>query len=265
MSSSPLVTGNRPEEGRIPRILHRIWLGPKPFSLEFAEYGRRWQSLHPTWEVRLWRDDDLPVLQNAELYDRVKAWSSRADIARLEILLQFGGVYADCDVQPLRPLDDLLAGAGFVAGWEDEDRVNNAVMASVPNHPLVRAMVDGIPGRADEVGVSDPDIFAGPGYLTDQLRAYSEQPSVRLYPPEFFYPYHYHQKWRRHERFPDAYTVHHWAHTWSTTPPTLVQSMRRRSVDLAARSALVRRGLMKRSERLQQGSAGARSVQGDGS
>ncbi|MDQ2911487.1 MAG: hypothetical protein M3R26_00365 [Actinomycetota bacterium] len=40
-------------------------------------------------------------------------------------------------------------------------------------------------------------------------------PEVTLFPRELFYPYGWEEPHRRHERFDDAYAVHHWAMSWA--------------------------------------------------
>lgn len=76
----------------------------------------------------------------------------RADYIRVYLLREFGGLWLDTDVIVLRPLQiftSLLAqhefvGYGFFHG---EDRVTNAIMASLPRGEFINALFDFITAR----------------------------------------------------------------------------------------------------------------------
>lgn len=200
----------------IPRNFHRIWLGPKPLPAEFAAFGESWRRLHPDWEMRLWTDANLPPLANQALFDSAPSFAAKADILRYELLLRFGGVYVDTDFECLKNIEPLLDGVEcFVAQQKDLDAdfgkfcyVNNALMGAVPGHPLFRDLVESLPQHMASL---PPDIPAsyltGPHFLTTLLQAH---PEVKIFSSKFFYPYTATERWRRHEKFPDAYAVHHW-------------------------------------------------------
>lgn len=200
----------------IPRVFHRIWLGPKPLPTEFAAFGETWVALHPGWEMRLWTDANLPPLENQALFDRAPSFAAKADILRYELLLQFGGVYMDTDFECLKSIESMLDGVQcFVAQQKDLDAdfgkfcyVNNALMGAVPGQPLFRDLVESLPQHMASL---PPEVSAaaltGPHYLTTVLQSH---PEVRIFPAKFFYPYTATERWRRHEKFPEAYAVHHW-------------------------------------------------------
>jgi len=94
----------------IPKVINRVWLGPDPVPAVFERYAETWRRHHPDWEVKLWRDDDLPPLSCQEEFERVESFKVKYDIVRLELLRQKGGVVMDLDVEALRPIDPLLDG-----------------------------------------------------------------------------------------------------------------------------------------------------------
>ena len=74
----------------IPRVFHQIWLGPKPLPEAFARYQRTWVDCHPSWEFRLWTEENLPEdLRRPEVYERLRVPAERADLLRLELLWRF--------------------------------------------------------------------------------------------------------------------------------------------------------------------------------
>ena len=194
----------------VPRKLHAFWGGPK-MPAHLVRYLRKWKKLHPAWEFTLWTPDNIPVLRNQDMYDHPEKWSPmsnpwqwRSDLTRYEILHDQGGVYVDCDLEPLRPIDDLLD-AEFIAR-EDGRFVNNALMGVAPGSEWSADILDGL--RESAWNPRDrTNKQIGAYYLTRLVRRHLE---VRILPSELVYPYHWSELDRRGGDYGDAYTVHHW-------------------------------------------------------
>ena len=98
----------------IPRVFHQIWVGPDPVLDGFEEWQASWARHHPAWELRLWRDENLPTdLRNPVVYELDRHPVERADILRLELLFRYGGVYLDADLECVKPIDPLIDGLDF--------------------------------------------------------------------------------------------------------------------------------------------------------
>jgi mannosyltransferase OCH1-like enzyme len=80
---------------RIPRVIHLIWLGTKPMPSCVSSWTEHYAVRHPEWRVKVWRDEDIEriKLQNQAQFEAAEYFAGKADIARLEILEQEGGVY----------------------------------------------------------------------------------------------------------------------------------------------------------------------------
>lgn len=138
----------------IPRTLHQIWVGPEPAPAQLDE----WEQMHRSWDYRLW---DAPAIVNAidwsgelgaemlrrmSLYSQGERWHGVADIARLMILDQQGGVYVDADTVPVKPLTSasfMRKGVGFWAAYAPANErypelVSNAYMGAAPGHPILQ-------------------------------------------------------------------------------------------------------------------------------
>ena len=196
----------------IPRRLHFVWVGP-PMPEQFAEWIVGWARLHPSWVVTVWRDGDLGWLANQDVYDAADeiagdhAGQIRSDVARYEILHRFGGVYVDCDMEPRRPIDDLL-GCEMFAAWEtDLAWINNAVMGSRPEHPALAELIEALPANVEAKRGERPTKLSGPQFITPRLR---DRGDVTIYRSSTFYPYRWDQLSRRYDDHGDAYAVHHW-------------------------------------------------------
>jgi len=161
--------------------------------------------MHPGWEARTWNEGSLDWLANAELFALAPEPQAKADIARYEVLATFGGFYLDCDVEPLRPLDELTELACF-AVWEDERFLCNAVMGSEPNHPAMEALVGRLPASISAHVGEPPQIRTGPVLLTE---TWAGRDDVTRLERETFYPY----GWDEPDPGPPypGFGVHRWA------------------------------------------------------
>ncbi|KAJ3293230.1 hypothetical protein HDU79_000599 [Rhizoclosmatium sp. JEL0117] len=128
-----------------------------PTGPEFTQWFNAWSQLNPTYEHKLWTDQDnydliaehypwfLPT------YESYKRPIMKADAVRVFYLHRYGGVYADLDVIPLKPMDELLGNNDLVlakmdvppmvasnpdSNWYYVNQIPNAWMASKPGHPF---------------------------------------------------------------------------------------------------------------------------------
>ena len=187
----------------IPRIFHQIWVGPDPFPEEFAPYQETWLGLNPGWELRLWTEENLPDdLERKEAYERLRQPAERADVLRLELLYRQGGVYVDVDFECLRAIEPLLEDVDVFVARPKRRRINNAIMGSVPRHPLLARAVREIEPRSTFGPVDKAR--TGPLFLRRLLRDY---PEVTIFEPDVFFP-------RTPEARQHAYADHHQAGTW---------------------------------------------------
>lgn len=147
---------------KIPKILHQIWVGPKTPPAYFVTFQEKWKHLHPDWEYHLWTDSELEDL-NFELKDLIDAspnYAEKSDIIRSELLDRFGGVYLDVDMDPFQSLDELHKKYDFYCGIENPHKIattNNrlwlgiSIIASAPNHPIMKRWKELIRARWNEV------------------------------------------------------------------------------------------------------------------
>jgi mannosyltransferase OCH1-like enzyme len=174
----------------IPRLLHQIWLGPRPVPLVWTE---TWREANPDFAYRLWDEEALLELglRNEEVYRRYLVaglYDGAADVARIEILHRLGGVYADADSVALNPLRDApFMDTGFFAPFEPNAEnpglVTNAFMGAVPEHPVLARYIDVV----SEVRTLRPMWrLTGPGALTDVLASH-EYPDVTILPAWTFF------------------------------------------------------------------------------
>lgn len=130
---------------------------------EYERYGDGWAELNPDWDVIMWKFEyphflvphyvarpsgkRLPRHQiiNLEVWrslgsppmgmtnDIAAMWTQRADVIGYELAYRYGGLYVNTDIEPIRPLADLIEkypdmNHKAAAAMEDDDWLVNAVL-----------------------------------------------------------------------------------------------------------------------------------------
>lgn len=222
----------------IPKVFHRIWFGDRPRPERYDEYWNQWQELHPTATFLTWTEDNLPSLDNQTVYnqlamgdvarsggvtmDRERAIAvQRADVVAYELINQYGGVYLNCDIAPLRSLDKLLLSSSAFFGREDNHFLCNAVMAGFAGHPIFEDLVRYLPSRFRQYWTSGMEVATGPHHLTHVWN--SGTYDALVLPVDAFYPVHHssipygtgsYDSYLEIGRQKDSYAVHMWGHRY---------------------------------------------------
>ena len=85
----------------IPKKIHQIWIGHKAPPIIWCDsWRKRYRSQYPGWEYKLWTDAEVAKmkLRTKEFYDKESMFQCKADLLRLEILWEEGGIYIDADM-----------------------------------------------------------------------------------------------------------------------------------------------------------------------
>lgn len=109
----------------IPRTLHYCWFGKRPLPDRYKKWMASWNRYCPDYEIIEWNESNYDITKSKymkQAYEKEK-WGFVSDIARLDIIYHYGGIYLDTDVELVNNLDDLLYQEGF-AGFESNEYVN---------------------------------------------------------------------------------------------------------------------------------------------
>ncbi len=159
---------------RIPKTIHFIWIGPKPFPRESIENVRSWVAKHPDWTFKFWTDRDRPVphpklqkcfiqdLKFARLFDcynKSDNYGEKSDVLRYEILFAEGGIYVDHDVkcfksfQPLNSSLDLFIGMEmpYKTALSSSVLPTNNIVASKAGHPILERCMEWLALKWDQL------------------------------------------------------------------------------------------------------------------
>lgn len=210
----------------ISKTLHQIWVPPGGKLSDRALNGiESWWKHHMItggWTYRLWTDADLDWLEHRDLYDEAPnlvppdaVGQLRADIARYEILYQYGGFYVDVDTLALKPVDDALQGRDTFAAQEDPNWIGNTYLGCTARHPLMKELVAGLRSSINQANGRArirPNRLTGPRYLTPIWQSHGGY----VAPQHQWYPYSYTHVKNGNiptEFSDDVYAVHQWDHT----------------------------------------------------
>jgi GT2 family glycosyltransferase len=181
----------------IPKIIHQLWIGPKPMPSKFMD---TWRDKHPDYEYIRWTEAEISrrgiQFECQREINRMSEINGKADIIRWEILYHYGGIFLDADSICIEPFDESFLSKTAFAGFENENvrkgLVATGTMGFIPKHPLCRAAIDWIRSNdtCPETCGHRAWFTVGPGLLTRLLET-GKYSSFMVYPSYTFLPIHF--------------------------------------------------------------------------
>jgi mannosyltransferase OCH1-like enzyme len=210
------------------RVIHRFWAG-REMPAAYAHYEREWKRLNPSYTVTTWTEADVPQFTEvadvvADLYRRdadrkgIELYVQLADVIGYALVEAVGGIYVNCDMQPVRPLKELPPAAwASYENYEDYRIVNAAIGAPSAHDPFWRELLEELPKRYFANPTAEMVETTGPALLTDTVR--ETRHLFHVLSKETFNPVH----WKQISAGGDAsawvdslpeetIAVHHWGH-----------------------------------------------------
>ncbi|RYG19372.1 MAG: glycosyl transferase [Chitinophagaceae bacterium] len=207
----------------IPKVIHYCWFGKGAMPELALKCLESWKKYLPDYEIKLWNEENFDVnsYQFATEAYKERKFAFVADVCRLHVLKEFGGVYLDTDVEFIKPLpdkflddvaftgfEDELVSAGIIGSVKEGEWVNSLLSfyldksfykadGSLDINPITEMMTEHL---AKEKGVVAKDIYQKiEGYCT-------------IYPSEYFYP----KSWKtlKTNITSNTYCIHHFAGSW---------------------------------------------------
>ena len=208
------VLKKRVHNSIIPKRIFYVWFGGKKSILANVCIDNWQEKLQDFEFVEI--NEDSPYFdfkseyKNCkwfrEVYDR-KLWAFASDYARIRVMYEYGGIYLDTDITIKKDLSPLLKHSFFI-GEEETGVLSAGIFGAIPNHPYLQAMLD----------FYQKDIYKSPLYIIPQIltKVYgdNEFDDIYVYPPEFFYPFHYEESYSPQCITPNTYTIHWWGASW---------------------------------------------------
>lgn len=209
----------------IPKKVHYIWLGKgsKPNIMDICINS--WREKLPEYEIIEWNEENLDFYEEIkkskflkECYER-KLWAFLSDYFRVKVLYEVGGIYLDSDMQILKSLDRFLEDSAFL-GFESLTQVSAGIIGCEKGHPLMKRMLE----------FYSEEIWSSPHYtipaifqyiMTEEFGLKGEckevmeiESGIKLYPYEYFYPYHFTEEFKYSCITENTYGIHWWGKSW---------------------------------------------------
>jgi mannosyltransferase OCH1-like enzyme len=208
--------------GKIPKIIHQIWLGSKERPKSLMD---RCRNMHEGWEYKLWTEQNLFALENQNTFDCGRNPTFKSDVLRYEVLKRYGGFYLDADTLCLRPLDPLL-NRSFVIGYQhyknpalkntfryNDKFIANGIMGTVKSGRIITKIVSELRNNVEMCKMNAWE-SVGPTHVGKVLQAIN---FTDVQPFWAFVPYHWAEK-KNMETFEKLHTYRSFAlNLWGTT------------------------------------------------
>lgn len=207
----------------IPKIIHFVWVGGKPFPPLVKKCIKTWKKFCPDFEIKMWNENNFDL--NSNLYCKQaienKKWAFASDFIRLKALYEFGGIYLDTDVQITKKLDDLLSNKAFI-GFETEEFLSTAVIAAEKENPWIKKNLDYYQDRSFIKEDGTMDVTTNVVTLTNitkniykefklnnQLQTLKD---LTIYPKDYFCPIDYNTQTTNPTK--NTHAIHHFSGSW---------------------------------------------------
>lgn len=194
----------------IPPIIHQIWLGEKPPSTiqeMMNTFAIDYLNKYKGFRYILWDDAKLKNLKmiNRHLFDQETRYDCKSDIARLEILNQFGGFYIDADTvwlgsHSLSSIDHMTS-YGIMIAFEKEGatigkkylnnsntRCANSLIGATIGNPIIAFLI----GQMQQSYIANRQhgvvASTGPDFIQETLDSLKPNIDVKILSHKYFYP-----------------------------------------------------------------------------
>lgn len=208
----------------IPKKIHYCWFGGKELPDQVKQCIESWKVCCPDYEIIRWNESNFDYQKYAftkEAYD-AKKWAFVSDVARLDIIYNYGGIYLDTDVELLTSLDRFLDNAAFM-GFEQGRKVNTGLgFGAEKGNPVIKSNLDMYNEVRFAAENGSIDEIACPIITTSVLEQiglerkdmFQQLEGITIYPTSVFCPMLFSDGTAEIKE--DTVSIHHYAASWTT-------------------------------------------------
>ncbi len=198
------------ENVNIPKIIHLIYINQRPLHNFNYKCIRSIIKNMPNYEIWIHNDIEpdsvdwielkknknviIKRIKRVPIFDgfKINHVQYEADIIRMELLYQYGGIYMDMDIYMLKDITSLLDGHSIYVTKETENSIINCVIISEPGNEFIKIWLDNFATgfRMNNWGWHIRDL---PKILLDKYPYYINKYNIRLLDYENFCPMHWTQ------------------------------------------------------------------------
>ena len=140
--------------------IHQIWVGNAKIPSHIKNYMNKVKEHHKDFNYYLWTDENLPELPAhlKEIYDSYKEPAIKADLLRMYVVHELGGMYLDADFDTIDGFySDVMLGLNhngliFFNQSYGLPALANTIFGFKKNDPLLKYMIDNITHKNQWIG-----------------------------------------------------------------------------------------------------------------
>ena len=159
----------------IPRIIHFIWMqGIEAMPADYRRCVESWAPLNPGWEIKVWSEKTLPPLRYAWALEHESA-TLKCELARFELVHQFGGIYFDADHECVQPIEPVVGGLDAFVSCRGVYSIENSGFGAVKNAAWLGSVLEELDQHHDQYqSIAVVDVF--------WRRALKRYPEIKVFP-----------------------------------------------------------------------------------
>ena len=208
----------------IPRIIHYCWFGGTELPEEVEKCIESWKRYCPDYKIIRWDESnyDYTLYSFAKEAYEQKKWAFVSDVARLDIVYRYGGIYLDTDVELIKNLEDLLKEQAFM-GIENGCSVATGLgFGAQAGNKLIKENLDEYRQMKFIKEDGELNLIPCPQITTTVLERHGLErkdemqiiDGMKVFPSDFFCPMILSNGEARITK--NTFSIHHFAGTWTT-------------------------------------------------
>ena len=205
----------------IPKIIHYCWFGGSELPDLAKNCIESWKKYCPKYEIIEWNENniDLTACPYIEEAYSQKKWAFVSDFVRLYVLVNYGGIYLDTDVEIIKNLDCFLNQEAFT-GLQTIDSISTGLLACQKNDKAFTEILNEYYGRSFINNNGEMNETTNVEYITsyfvkhgmkfmDDLQKVN---GVNIYPYDYFCA----KTWNTGKLYvtPNTYAIHYFSASW---------------------------------------------------
>ncbi len=211
----------------IPKIIHYCWFGGNPKPDGVKKCIASWHKHCPDFEIKEWNESNFDIHCNkyCEQAYQQRKWAFVSDVARVNALVQEGGIYMDTDVEVVRPLDSLLSAKAYL-GFEGTKHIATSMMGMEAHNLIMEEFAqtyntrcfvreDGSLDKTTNVESLTRLLVEKYGLLLNGQK--QKVGDFEIFPTDYFTPYDYLNG--RLNKTDNTYSIHWFDQSWIQHKP----------------------------------------------
>lgn len=205
----------------IPKIIHYCWFGSKKMPEMETKCIDSWKKYCSDYKIIKWSEEnfDINICDYVKEAYENKKYAFVSDFVRLYVLVYYGGIYMDADVEVLKPIDKFLCEKAF-SGFQNPTVVPTGIMGAEKGFPFFKELLDEYWQKHFVHSDGELDLTANVAMITDFCVKYgliknNEKQSIAgltLYPMDYFCPKN--PSTGMINTTKNTYTIHHFTGSW---------------------------------------------------